>query len=324
MVLGLLIACGGGSSSSGTSSTARLPTTEYPRTTSTSQPALPATVPWEPTTNEPAPEVKVGAVRPLEAVLSYAVGGGNVEAAAARVATLGLPMQLASDLEPLLVGGAASSVRVVYPQLGGLTDSAASVMVVTQITVHAGDDIMTTTRTIDVRLEGTSAGWRATNVASLGSAPNKMAEPSPEVQALLDADNVDLPDSAVWDLQAGLIDPRVVNLLLAIGAEHDVGVAVLASGHPVNVFGRDVTSNHTVGRGVDIWRVGGAAVAEQQQAPVIRSLVDRAIALGATEIGAPFDIDGPGGKVFTNTVHNDHLHLAFRAPPPAPPTTTPS
>lgn len=321
--LSLVAACGGSSSSGAQPPTTALATTEYPRTTSTTEPAPPAPVAWAPTPNEPAPDVKVGAVRPLEAALTYALGEGTVDAASARVAALGLPRQLAVDLEPLLVADGASTARVVYPQLAGLTDTAASVMVVTEITVEDGDELLTTTRTIDVRLEATPSGWRATTVASLGSAPETTAGPPPDIADLLDADSIDLPDSAIWDLQAGSIDRRVVELLLALGADHDLGVAVMASGHPINVFDRGVTSNHTLGRGVDIWEVDGTPVAEQQESPTLRAIVDRAIALGATEIGAPFDIDGPGGKVFTNTVHKDHLHLAFDPPPPTT-STAPS
>ena len=130
--------------------------------------------------------------------------------------------------------------------------------------------------------------------------------------ALLDEPRVDLPDSAQWDLQRGFVDDRVVELVRTLATDHELRVTVFGTGHPANVFGTDRTSNHTAGRGVDIWSIDGRPVAEQRDAPVIVSIIEKARAFGATEIGAPVDTDGSGGSVFTNTVHHDHLHLAFR------------
>lgn len=322
LALSLLVGCSGDPASPEAQPPTSLATEPFPRETSTSTTELPAVVAWQPTPNEPVPEVKVAAARAVEALLTYDAGSGTPDDAAGRVAELGLPAQLAVDVAPLLVDG-ASRAEVIYPQLGGLTDTAASVMTVVRITVEADEGQLVTTRTVDVRLERTPAGWRAATLASLGSAPEATAAPSSTVLSLLDSGRLDLPDSAVWDLQAGFVDQRVIDLLLDLANDYDLGVAVIASGHPVNVFDRDVTSNHTVGRGVDIWSVDGTPVAEQQQDPVLRAVVDRALAMGATEVGAPFDTDGPRGKVFTNTVHKDHLHLAFDAPPATTTTSAP-
>lgn len=318
LLLLTVVSCGSGASSVDERETSQLPATAFPGTISTSDLE---SVPWQPTANEPAPGVKVAAARALEAMLTYEEGGGTPEGASRRVTALGLPPQVAIDLAPLMVPAGSGSVQIVYPQLGGLTPTGASVMVVIQVVVIDDGGARATTRTLDVRLERTPAGWRTSSVASLGAPSSAVAEPSAAVQALVSDPGVDLPDSAIWDLQSGRIDPRVVALLTALSAEHELAVAVLAAGHPINVFDRDVVSNHTMGRGVDIWRVDGIAVAEQQQSPTLRALVDRALSAGATEIGAPFDTDGPGGKVFTNEVHRDHLHLAFDAPLPPPPSS---
>lgn len=296
--------------------TATLPAGIFPRPASTSGTRI---APWQPTPREPAVEVKIAAARAVEALLSYAEGDGTAAAAAARATSLGLAGRLGTDVAPLLVPSARGWVDVVYPQLGGLTPTAASVMVVTRIVVAVGDEARATVRTLDVRLQRTPGGWRTDAIASVGGAPATTADAPTRAKALLDAERVDLPDSAIWDLEAGVVDQRLVDLLVALAADYDLGVAVFASGHPVNVFDRDVMSNHTLGRAVDIWEINGVPVAEQQQSAAVRAVATRAVAAGLTEVGAPFDMDGVGGSMFTNTVHMDHLHLAFDAP--APPST---
>lgn len=171
------------------------------------------------------------------------------------------------------------------------------------------------TRTVDVRLERTAGEWQPVELASVGGEPVTPPVDQPEpVRALVAEPAVELPDSARWDLNAGLVDPRIVELLLGLAEDHRLGVTVLASGHPLNVFATDRLSNHTAGRGVDIWSVDDVPVVDQRQADSpLRVLVERLVAQGVTELGSPFDLDGPGGAMFTNTVHQDHLHLAYRS-----------
>lgn len=71
-------------------------------------------------------------------------------------------------------------------------------------------------------------------------------------------------------------------------------------------------SNHTEGRGADIWAIDGQPVVSlRDPTGPIPGLVQGLVNVGATEVGSPFDIDGPGGASFTNEVHQDHLHVAF-------------
>ena len=63
---------------------------------------------------------------------------------------------------------------------------------------------------------------------------------------------------------------------------------------------------------MDIWAVDGLpVVAQRVTGSVVRGLVQELMTLGVTEIGSPWDLDGPGGASFTNVVHQDHLHVAF-------------
>ena len=294
------------SSADRAATTSSVPLTSAAPVTTSSTAPLPT--PWAPSSaGEPAPEVKVAATAALQAVGTYGPGEGTIDAARERLRVAGLEPAFADGAGPLLDPDGSGSIDVVYPQLGGLEPTEASVMVVARfVTSHP------VTRTIDVRLTSTPAGWRATAIASIGGEAPTTPGASLVALALLDDPRVDLPDSARWDLERGFVDDRVVELVRTLAVDHALRVTVFGSGHPANVFGTDRVSNHTAGRGVDIWSIDGRPVSEQRDAPVILDIIERARAAGATEIGAPVETDGPGGIVFTNTVHHDHLHLAFR------------
>lgn len=224
-----------------------------------------------------------------------------------------MPPELAAGAGTLLAPQVASSASVAYPQLGGLAPGRASVMVVTTVeTAGRRRRREFTTRVVDVRLEQRAGSWVPVAVASDGVGPPPAPTISDIAHAVLANENLLLPDSAVADVRAGRIDDRVLRLLDGLAATRLLSVAVLATGHPLNVFETERVSNHTAGRGVDIWAIDGVAVIDQQQSAEVRAVVAEALAAGATEVGAPFDDDGRGGQMFTNEVHLDHLHLAFR------------
>lgn len=286
--------------------------TEDVSTTSTLAPP----VPYALHPGEPAPEVKELAVRVLEAIGTYEAGGGTVEGARARIATLPADAAVAVQAGPLLVPETGSALDVVYPQLGGLTDDAASVMtVVRHRTLDAGG-AAETTRTVDVRLHRDAAGWRVTSLASTGGTPTTAPATSAVGTAVLANPGLDLPDSARWDIEAGRIDDSILSVLDRLGRSHRLSVTVLATGHPHEVFGATSVSNHTEGRAVDVWAVDGTPVVTQQDVGgPIYELVEQLLAEGITELGSPWDLDGAGrGASFTNTVHKDHLHIGFDGP----------
>ena len=276
---------------------------------------VPAAVPFAGSPSEVALEVKQPAADVVQLLSTYPADRANVDGARASLVTAGLDPLLAEQSGELIVPGAASSGEIVYPQLGGLTPSTASVMVVLRQHLLDGGVFREVTRTIDVRLELEEGNWRPVAIASVGGEPvEPPVDVSPTISALASHPAVDLPDSARWDLYAGLVDQRIVELLLELAEDHELGVTVLASGHPANVFGTERTSNHTRGRGVDIWSIDGTAVVDQRgPASPLRDLVVRVAEEGVTELGSPYDLDGPGGITFTNLVHEDHLHLAYRS-----------
>lgn len=298
----------------GTAQPATSPSTARETSTTTTVPRLPAPPPWSPTAGEVLPNAKTLAARTVQALTTYPFGEGSVEAARQRLVAAGLPPQVADGAGALLVPEVASAGEIVYPQLAGLTGDAAAVMVVVRQERAGVAGRETVTRTVDVRLRLVGGEWAVEAVASTGGDPVEQPDDvAPAVGAVVAGERIDLPDSARWDLLRGTTDPRVVDLLARLARERRISVTVLASGHPLNVFETDRISNHTAGRGVDIWAFDGVPVVEQRgpDSP-LRALVQQLAREGVTEIGSPFDLDGRGGVQFTNTVHLDHLHLAYR------------
>lgn len=320
LVLAVAMVAVSGCAGSGDPSTVVEPPAPPSSTMTTTTTTIPLAPPvrYRPATGEPAPEVKQAAADVVQVLATYGRSPTPAEDARRRLAGLPVTGDLVAGAAPLLADDTDAAGDVVYPQLGGLTATTASVMVVLRQRrrpAAAGTD-SAVTRTIDVRLTRPPGGaWVVSALASVGGEPPGVTAPlAAPAEEVLANPNVELPDSARWDIQAGRVDGRVVELLAELGRSHRLGVTVLATGHPHNVFASRSVSNHTVGRAVDIWAVDGRPVVDQRPldgplAALARSLLAR----GVTELGGPWDLDGPGGASFANTVHQDHLHLAFDA-----------
>lgn len=280
-------------------------------TTTTTEPRLSTPPRYSPIPGEPVPELKSLAADFLQALGTYELGGGTAEAAAARLNGIATSATVpGSDL--LLAPTASSAIEIIYPQLGGLTEDAASIMVVFRWRLLERGRETSVTRTADVRLALEAGAWRVSSVESLGGDTVDSGSASPVAQAVLANDRIELPDSARWDINSGRIGDDVLQALEGLALEHTLSVAVLASGHPHNVFATESVSNHTEGRGVDIWAIDGQPVVSlRDPGGPLPALVQTLVDAGVTEVGSPFDVDGPGGASFTNTVHQDHLHVAF-------------
>ena len=291
------------------------PSTADTTTTSEEPVALPPAKPWVPSPNEIEVDLKQAAATTLTALLSYAADSGTVEAARSRLSSLPAEPGVADKILPLLRPAAQGAADVVYPQMGGFTGDQASVMAVTRLRIlHAGA-IESETRTIDVRLARRGGRWLVVDIASLGGDPAAApAQLSASANAVLAHPGIELPDSARWDIATGRVSDDVLDTLRALADGQAVRVAVLSSGHPVEVFGTPHVSNHIPGRAVDVWAVGGVPVVEQRAADgPLRGVIDSLLARGVTELGSPFDVDGPRGANFANLVHQDHLHIGYDA-----------
>ena len=298
---------------------------------SASPTAAPGAVAFQPVAGDAYPNAKRVAGRFVEALTTFEVGAGPQ--AIVRAAAKGRKdrdFDLAGVVDraaPLLVRDAASEGAVVYPQLGGLTlepgrERAAVMVVVRQGLRDNSGGTRTVTRTVDVRLINRDDRWRIEDLADAGGRPPRSAKSiTKTAQRVLDDTRIELPDSARWDILRGDIDERLLETMLGLAAVAPYSVAVLKSGHPYNVFGTDLISGHTHGRGVDIWRVAGQPVVLQQPSKKSKAHALTASALrkfDVPELGSPWDLDGPPveGELrpsFTDAVHADHIHVAFKA-----------
>ncbi|PZF81490.1 hypothetical protein [Jiangella anatolica] len=275
-------------------------------------PDLPASAPWQPGANEISPEVKVAAVRVLEA-LGTVPDGVPVSPAADRLTAAGAAPALEGFAGPLLPPVAPAVAQLVYAQYGGLERTTASVMAIVKQTWADGDNLGERVVTVDVRLAKSGSGWAVTELRPVAPVPDAAAGLTGPAAELAGSDRVQLPNAAVADLAGGIVDPRVVAALLQLAQAYQLSVSVFRNGHPENVFGTDRQSNHTRGRAVDIWAVDGRPIVSMaKDDPFLLDFLAAVRATGSDEIGAPVDPDGgPGGDYFADDLHRDHVHLSF-------------
>lgn len=283
---------------------------------STNTTLLAPPVPWSPTAGEPLPQLKLAAASFVQTVGSYEPSADPVAAATSRLAALGgVDPALASKATALLRPDVRASVDVVYPQFGGLTADRASVMVVThQRLITPDGSSASETRTIDIRLAKRGTDWVVEDIGDTGGSPVSRPDAlTPAAARVVDHPRIELPDSARWDIFSGRIAEPVLLVLAGLADGHDIKVAVLSAGHPPQVFATERTSNHIPGRAVDIWYVDGPVVDQRSAGSPLQAVVQSLLGQGVTELGSPFDLDGPGRASFTNTVHTDHFHIGFDA-----------
>lgn len=287
-------------------------------------PQPPAAEPYEPLPGDVYADAKRVGGRFVQALTTYEAGAGldDVAVRAAEPARPGLdPTTLAPAARPLHHPGVASTGEVVYVQLGGLhpasAPTTASTMVVVLQRVVTADGEQAQTRTVDARVRLVDGRWVVDGLGDVGGiAVQRPADLSAAARTVLDDERIDLPDSARWDIHRGDIDPRLLSTMATMADRFPYSVTCLKSGHPRNVFGTDRRSNHTAGRGVDVWAVDDVPVVEQQpQVDTPAHTLTRALfeAGMVPELGAPWAFDGRGGRSFQNDVHRDHLHVAFYA-----------
>lgn len=309
----VLAGCAGGGDQTRPAPVKVTPTTATSMpTTSSSVKVLVPPAPYQSAPAEVEPELKRAAIRAVQTLTTYGPDGSSIQAARSRLAGAGLAPVLADKAGPLFVAGASSAGDIVYPQLGGLRAGRASVMVVVRQRLLGPSGEFTTTRTVDVRLARRGVQWVVEDIGSLGGEP--VPEPpvlSPGARRVLSHPRIQLPDSARWDIHAGRVSDRVLNLLAGLADGHDLAVTVFSSGHPLQVFGTSRVSNHIPGRAVDLWSIDGPVSAQRQPSAPLRALTADLLRRGVNELGGPFDVDGGSRASFTDIVHQDHLHLGF-------------
>ena len=277
----------------------------------------------------------------VEALTTYAVGTDPAEliaAAGQSVRDLDTTAT-ALALAPLLDEERQSLGVVLNGQLGGLAPAPETGKEPTQCSVlvvvdqylsgpepASAEDLEHVRRCIDVRLKVSGGEWHWEALGDVGGIPVERPRDLPDVAArVLDHPDIDLPHSAQWDIHAGVIDDVLLKVMLVMARRSPYRVTCLRSGHPDTVFAKKFPSNHAVGRAVDVWAVDGEPVILQSARvlgrkdsvgtpahAMTRHILDES---DMDEIGAPWDLDGPATSAptrsFTNTVHADHLHVAF-------------
>jgi len=120
-----------------------------------------------------------------------------------------------------------------------------------------------------------------------------------------------LSANARADLEAGIVDSRLVAVLEAVARRHALAISVFKSGHSIRTRSGSI-SNHFYGRAVDIYAVDGIVVSLSNNSArsVLLLILSLPASLRPTEIGHPFgDVEVQGG--FSDADHEGHLHLAY-------------
>ena len=284
--------------------------------------------PWSPSADEALPRLKTTAARFVEALTAYEPGARASDVMASAAAHLHGTADTRGLLREaeVLLGDDVQRSSVHYVQYAGLSPlgpgatEAAVMVLLDRARSRDGEPPISMSRTLDVRLVAVDGEWRVTALASAGG--QYVARPrdlSPAAQEALDDPRVVLPDTARWDVHAGRVSNEVLALLTeAAAALGELRVTVLLSGHPRNVFATPRVSEHAAGRAVDIWSVAGRPVVSGTGwQPLVNAALRRP---GVAQIGSPpgSDRDGPRSKrSFADLVHDDHVHLAVRAPRPS-------
>jgi len=193
--------------------------------------------------------------------------------------------------------------RVTYTQYFGYLPPHASILVEADFVDGRGT-------TYDLRLSETREGWRTDSITAATPSP-PLRDPGPLVRRVLSNDRIVLPWAGRVDIAAGLVSDAVLRSMLAVAEQHRIGISVLISAHPVNVFGTDRRSNHPDGLAYDIGSIDGRLVVERDAAGLVRQVMRMAAATGAYQVGGPTDLDLEGRQYFSDSTHSDHVHVGF-------------
>ena len=279
--------------------------------------ALPPTIVWQPGPGEPQPEIKQTASAFIETAGTWTGGAGPM----AMLRSRGVAADVAATAIALQAPDAvASTVRVIYPQYGGVTAERAAVMILFEQNLELADGATTTRQmALDVRLaRRPPEGWQVEGIQPLTSLGSS-APLTETAQQVLAEPRLELSAPARLDVSSGRMDDRLLRVLLGLAEDWVLAVQVMHTGHIQTVYPTERVSNHAVGRAVDIRAVNGQPVADPATSrQMLTEVALRAGQLGATEVGAPFDLNGDRKGFFTDIVHQDHLHIGITpGKPPA-------
>lgn len=151
---------------------------------------------------------------------------------------------------------------------------------------------------------------------------------------LLNHPNIELAPRARGDVEAGIVDPRLIASLVSAADQFTMYIGWFKTGHSECVGGGSIAqrpgctvSNHYYGRAADIGAVGFAG---EDDRPLVRPNNEAARVLTdlwgslpgddvlrPESLGSPWDTGVFAGH-FTDAAHQNHLHVAWRSEPPPP------
>lgn len=267
----------------------------------------PQTSGWKAGPGEVLPEVKQTATAFIESAGTWRTARG----ARASLNGSGAAPQTPPTASILEVPGAeSSSVQVVYPQYGGITTDTAAVIVLFDQQLRGPGGITNRQLALDVRLLRRATGmWEVDRINPLTSLGSSVPLSAAATEVLTDH-RIRLSSPAQTDVNTGRVDEQILQILLGLAEDYELGIQVIHTGHIQTVFPTSRVSNHAVGRAVDIREIDGKKVIDPTMSPsVLECFMQRASELGATEVGGPFDLNAERKGFFTDDVHRDHIHI---------------
>lgn len=132
--------------------------------------------------------------------------------------------------------------------------------------------------------------------------------------AVLEHPAIHLTANAKHDVEAGVVDARVLQVLLVLADGFELGpVGPLISGHSHFVKGTSRVSNHVYGRAVDILGVNGAPVSPTNSAArdAMQAILGWPDSMQPDELGGPWILHAGARSTFTNADHQDHIHAGW-------------
>jgi hypothetical protein len=268
------------------------------------------TAPWRPSPNDVQPEVKLRAVRLIEALGTWPSGGQGVAAARRRAAAAGYDPALADQAGGLLTDAPEAAVQVLEAQYGGILSDSASVLVVCRQYTPGNDSGGTT---VDVRLSAAQPQWRVTALHPAAPGPPAASLSNAARAVLAATEAITLPPAAHADVLSGNVHDSALNALLTLSRTHRMMLSVVRSGHPIDVFGTTRPSDHPRGRAFDVWTIDGHAVIDPATPrSLVESFMRAAAAAGSYNVGGPYLLSGgTGNQFFSDDTHHDHVHVGF-------------
>ncbi|TCC63475.1 hypothetical protein E0H73_10800 [Kribbella pittospori] len=209
------------------------------------------------------------------------------------------------------MGRPKTAVDVIDAQYGGILSDSASVLVPCRVYSISGGRVVTSGTTYDVRLSRSGGSWRvtATHPARPGAATSRLSSAARQVLA---SERIALPPASAADIRSGQVHDSVLRTMLELAKTYRIGISVIRSGHPINVFGTNRPSDHPRGRAFDTWQINGrAVVAPGTSRSLITSYMRAAESLGSYNVGGPYQLSG--AAFFSDQTHHDHVHAGFRS-----------